>query len=62
MGEGAIREAAAFLLDHGGFAGVPPTALVNASHPGLCYRTELAASAGDDAPVRVSRVRPCSDC
>lgn len=27
-GEGAIREVAAFLLDHKGFAGVPPTALV----------------------------------
>lgn len=33
-GEGAIREVAAFLLDHKGIAGVPPTALVTckASH------------------------------
>ncbi|KAF8073104.1 PI4KG4 [Scenedesmus sp. PABB004] len=29
-GEGAAREVAAFLLDHGHFAGVPPTALVSA--------------------------------
>ncbi len=28
-GEGAAREVAAFLLDHGHFAGVPPTALVS---------------------------------
>ncbi|XP_068637627.1 phosphatidylinositol 4-kinase gamma 8-like [Aristolochia californica] len=30
-GETAVREVAAHLLDHGGFAGVPPTALVNIS-------------------------------
>lgn len=28
-GEGAIREVAAFVLDHGHFAGVPPTAMVS---------------------------------
>jgi hypothetical protein len=28
-GEGATREVAAYLLDHGGFAGVPATSLVN---------------------------------
>jgi len=28
-GEGAVREVAAYLLDHGGFAGVPATALVS---------------------------------
>jgi hypothetical protein len=28
-GEGAVREVAAFLLDHGHFSGVPPTALVS---------------------------------
>lgn len=27
-GEGAIREVAAYVLDHGNFAGVPPTAMV----------------------------------
>lgn len=29
-GEGAVREVAAYVLDHGHFAGVPPTALVSA--------------------------------
>jgi hypothetical protein len=29
VGEAALREAAAFLLDHGGFAKVPRTALVS---------------------------------
>lgn len=29
VGEGATREVAAYLLDHGGFAGVPATSLVN---------------------------------
>ncbi|KAJ1404520.1 Phosphatidylinositol 3-/4-kinase, catalytic domain [Sesbania bispinosa] len=32
IGETGIRELAAYLLDHGGFAGVPPTALVKFSH------------------------------
>ena len=32
-GEGFVREVAAFLLDHEGFAGVPPTALVVGRHP-----------------------------
>lgn len=31
VGETGIRELAAYLLDHGGFAGVPPTALVKMS-------------------------------
>lgn len=32
IGETGIRELAAYLLDHDGFAGVPPTALVKISH------------------------------
>ena len=34
-GESSLREVLAFLLDHDGFAGVPPTALVEISHPSL---------------------------
>jgi len=34
-GESSLREVLAFLLDHEGFAGVPPTALVEVSHPSL---------------------------
>jgi len=34
-GESSLREVLAFLLDHEGFAGVPPTALVEVSHPSI---------------------------
>ena len=34
-GESSIREVLAYLLDHEGFAGVPPTALVEVMHPSL---------------------------
>lgn len=34
-GEGCIREAAAFLLDHDGFSGVPMTTLAEVRHPGF---------------------------
>jgi len=34
-GESSLREVLAYLLDHEGFAGVPPTALVEVSHPNL---------------------------
>ena len=34
-GESTLREVLAYLLDHQGFAGVPPTALVEMSHPSL---------------------------
>lgn len=34
-GESTLREVLAYLLDHDGFAGVPPTALVEVSHPSL---------------------------
>ncbi|KAK9170559.1 hypothetical protein Syun_002699 [Stephania yunnanensis] len=32
VGENGVREVAAYLIDHGGFAGVPPTALVKISN------------------------------
>ena len=34
-GESSLREVLAFMLDHDGFAGVPPTSLVELSHPSL---------------------------
>jgi phosphatidylinositol 4-kinase type 2 len=36
-GEACIREVAAYLLDHGGFAGVPMTTLSEARHPAFNY-------------------------
>lgn len=43
-GEQAVREASAYLLDHGGLAGVPPTALVRIDAPKLFARPSPAAS------------------
>ena len=41
-GESSCREVAAFLLDHGGFANVPPTAAITLSHPAFAYRSHDA--------------------
>ncbi len=43
-GEGCLREAAAYLLDHGGLARVPATAMVTAWHAAFCN------GAGDLSP------------
>ena len=48
-GEGAVREVAAFLLDHEHFAGVPPTALVS------CHNS--CSPAGDEGKVGSLQVR-----
>lgn len=45
VGETGIRELAAYLLDHGGFAGVPPTALVKISHVAFHVNDAAAVSA-----------------
>ncbi|KAB1222669.1 Phosphatidylinositol 4-kinase gamma 1 [Morella rubra] len=45
IGETGIRESAAYLLDHGGFAGVPPTALVKMSNVAFCGNNEATVSA-----------------
>lgn len=36
-GESTIREVAAYLLDHEGFAGVPPTALIELTHESMPF-------------------------
>jgi hypothetical protein len=38
VGEAAIREVAAYLLDHDSFAGVPPACLAECYHPVLNYK------------------------
>ncbi|GLC36811.1 hypothetical protein PLESTB_000780500 [Pleodorina starrii] len=38
VGEAAIREVAAYLLDHDGWARVPTSVLVRARHPVFCYQ------------------------
>lgn len=52
IGETGIRELAAYLLDHGGFAGVPPTALVKFSH--------VHFHVNDLAPISSSRYKIAS--
>lgn len=47
VGEAALREVAAFLLDHDGFAGVPPACLVAVSHQHLNYTAQPAAHSFD---------------
>jgi len=55
-GEGAVREVAAFLLDHEHFAGVPPTALVS------CYNS--SSPVGDKGKVGSLQVHVqiCQKC
>jgi hypothetical protein len=44
VGEAAIREVAAYLLDHHGFAGVPAACLAKCYHPVLNYKVCIVQS------------------
>ena len=46
VGEAALREVAAYLLDHGGAARVPPTVLVRVAHPVFHVAAVAAAAPG----------------
>ncbi|GMI84675.1 phosphoinositide 4-kinase gamma 1 [Hibiscus trionum] len=54
VGETGIRELAAYLLDHGGFAGVPATALVKISHVAFHVNEATAISA---APYKIASLQ-----
>ena len=41
VGEAAMREVAAYLLDHDSFAKVPTSVLVRARHPVFCYNSKM---------------------
>mmetsp|Transcript_5609 Transcript_5609/g.12420 ORF Transcript_5609/g.12420 Transcript_5609/m.12420 type:complete len:688 (-) Transcript_5609:1735-3798(-) len=43
VGEAAMREVAAYLLDHEGFAKVPTSVLVRARHPIFCYNNRMSS-------------------
>ncbi|PNW86895.1 hypothetical protein CHLRE_02g100300v5 [Chlamydomonas reinhardtii] len=58
VGEAAIREVAAYLLDHDGFARVPTSVLVRARHPVFCYQASRASGAGAPTPVASSGGAP----
>ena len=63
-GEACIREVAAFLLDHGGFSGVPMTTLAEARHPAFNTNgsrlsvAEGGASIGSHSIASNSPVKP----
>lgn len=56
IGETGIRELAACFLDHDGFAGVPPTALVKFSHAAF-YFTDAAAAVPSAIPCKISSLQ-----
>lgn len=45
-GEACLREVAAFLIDHGGFSGIPMTTLAEARHPAFNYNGFNGISVG----------------
>ncbi|KAG1370999.1 phosphatidylinositol 4-kinase gamma 8-like [Cocos nucifera] len=51
-GETGVREVAAYLLDHGSFSGVPPTALIKISHPAFTSATNSPAPARKTASIQ----------
>ncbi len=63
VGEAAIREVAAYLLDHDRWARVPTSVLVRARHPVFCYQasgsgdSEQAAAAGSALPMKLGSLQ-----
>lgn len=64
VGEAAMREVAAYLLDHDGWARVPTSVLVRARHPAFCYQSlkqQPAVGAGAGAFAAAARRASCLD-
>ncbi|CAL0323506.1 unnamed protein product [Lupinus luteus] len=57
IGETGVRELAAYLLDHGGFAGVPPTALVKFCHTSFFPTDAGVAATSPNMPKLASLQR-----
>ncbi|CAJ1916759.1 unnamed protein product [Sphenostylis stenocarpa] len=57
IGETGIRELAAYLLDHGGLAAVPPTALVKFSHASFFFTSDEEATVPSHMPKVASLQR-----
>ncbi|KAL6272197.1 hypothetical protein ACE6H2_022889 [Prunus campanulata] len=55
IGESGVRELAAYLLDHGGFAGVPPTALVKISH--VAFQINNNAAGISATPYKIASLQ-----
>eukprot|EP00210_Caulerpa_lentillifera_P002882 g2752.t1 len=57
VGEAALREVAAYLLDHDSFAKIPTTLLIGASHPSFNYLiNENPTGSAAQSPVEVNDV------
>lgn len=56
VGEGALRETAAFLLDHHGFARVPCTSLAKVTHP--CFHKAESSASKPPSPFSFSPIPP----
>lgn len=57
VGGTGIREVAAYLLDHDGFAGVPPTALVKINHIGFHINNGAGGTTVSDPPSKVASLQ-----
>ncbi|KAJ9179772.1 hypothetical protein P3X46_008100 [Hevea brasiliensis] len=57
IGGTGIRELAAYLLDHDGFAGVPPTALVKITHVGFHINNGADATTTSAPPYKIASLQ-----
>ncbi|KAG0630286.1 hypothetical protein M758_1G167700 [Ceratodon purpureus] len=57
VGETGLREVAAYLLDHDNFAGVPVTALVNATHSIFNVNPEYAAGHSQPGGAKIASIQ-----
>ena len=65
VGEAAMREVAAYLLDRDGFANVPTSVLVRARHPIFCYNSiigSVRASTTDFAMTEAAAMLAGAGC
>ena len=56
VGETGVRELAAYLLDHGGFAGVPPTGMVKISHSAF-HTNNAEEEEGSPPPFKIASIQ-----
>lgn len=56
VGETGVREVAAYLLDHGNFAKVPPTVLVKISHPIFHVNNEMTTNKSPIKKQSISKI------
>ena len=61
IGETGIRELAAYLLDYGGFVGVPPTALVEISHVGFHVNDSFGTPTITPPPCKIASLQSYVD-